>query len=111
LNALSKSAHPEARAALKEVRGAEDKAHAERAIEQFANDYEAKWPKAAEKMAKDRDALLASYDFPQVHWVYLKANNPINFIFVSVRLRTKVTKEPGSRATGLAMASKFIESA
>ncbi len=67
MNALPKSAQPAARAALAEVRDAEDREHAENAIERFAKDYEAKWPKAVEKVRKDRDALLAFFDFPAEH--------------------------------------------
>ena len=111
LNALPKSAQPAARNALAEIRDAEDRDHANEAIEQFAKDYEAKWPKAVEKVVKDRDALLAFFDFPAEHWIHLKTTNPIESTFATVRLRTKVTKGPGSRAAGLAMAYKLIESA
>jgi transposase-like protein len=111
MNALPKSAQPAARAALKEVRDAEDKDHAEKALDQFVKDYEAKWPKATEKMVKDRDELLAFYAFPAEHWIHLKTTNPIESTFATVRLRTKVTKGPGSRSAGLAMAYKLIESA
>jgi len=111
MNALPKSAQPAARAALQEVRDAEDREHAQKAIEQFKTDYEAKWPKAVEKVTKDAAALLAFFDFPAEHWVHLKTTNPIESTFATVRLRTKVTKGPGSRAAGLAMAFKLIESA
>ncbi len=77
----------------------------------FVKDYEAKWPKATEKIEKDREELLAFYAFPAEHWVHLKTTNPIESTFATVRLRTKVTKGPGSRAAGLAMAYKLIESA
>src|ERR1019366_2585322 len=59
----------------------------------------------------DTDSLLAFFDFPAEHWVHLKTTNPIESTFATVRLRTKVTKGPGSRAAGLAMAYKLIESA
>jgi putative transposase len=111
MNALPKSAQPAARAALKEIRDAEDKDHATKALDQFVKDYEVKWPKATEKMTKDRDALLAFFDFPAEHWIHLKTTNPIESTFATVRLRTKVTKGPGSRAAGLAMAYKLIEQA
>jgi putative transposase len=111
MNALPKSAQPAARAALVEIRDAEDKDHATKALDQFVKDYEAKWPKATEKMVKDKDALLAFFDFPAEHWIHLKTTNPIESTFATVRLRTKVTKGPGSRAAGLAMAYKLIEQA
>ncbi len=62
-------------------------------------------------MEKDREELLAFYAFPAEHWIHLKTTNPIESTFATVRLRTKVTKGPGSRAAGLAMAYKLIESA
>jgi putative transposase len=111
MNALPKSAQPGARAALQEVRDAEDRQHAEKALEHFAKDYEAKWPQAVEKVTKDREELLAFFAFPAEHWIHLKTTNPIESTFATVRLRTKVTKGPGSRAAGLAMAYKLIESA
>jgi putative transposase len=111
MNALPKSAQPAARAALAEIRDAEDKDHAGKALDQFVKDYEVKWPKATEKMTKDRDALLAFFDFPAEHWIHLLTTNPIESTFATVRLRTKVTKGPGSRAAGLAMAYKLIEQA
>jgi transposase-like protein len=111
MNALPKSAQPAARAALREVRDAEDRLHAEQALERFVQDYEAKWPKAVDKVTKDREALLAFFAFPAEHWIHLKTTNPIESTFATVRLRTQVTKGPGSRAAGLAMAYKLIESA
>ncbi|MGH9164547.1 MAG: transposase, partial [Acidimicrobiales bacterium] len=57
------------------------------------------------------DELLAFYDYPAEHWVHLRTTNPIESTFATVRLRTKVTKGPGSRAAGLAMAFKLIEAA
>jgi transposase-like protein len=111
MNALPKSVQPAARGALQEVRDAQDREHAEKALERFAKDYQAKWPKAVDKVTKDREELLAFFDFPAEHWVHLKTTNPIESTFATVRLRTKVTKGPGSRVAGLAMAYKLIESA
>jgi len=111
LNALPKSAQPAARRALAEIRDAEDRAHAEAAIKSFATEFGAKWPKAVAKVTDKPDALLCFFDFPAEHWRHLKTTNPIESTFATVRLRTKVTKGPGSRAAGLAMAFKLIESA
>lgn len=111
LNCLPKSAQPGARAALAEIYNAEDKDHAVQAAKAFQADYGAKWPKAAAKIADDLDVLLAFYDFPAEHWVHLRTTNPIESTFATVRLRTRVTKGPGSRAAGIAMAFKLIESA
>ncbi len=111
LNALPKSAQPTARRMLAEIRDAEDRDHAVRAIDAFAKEFEAKWPKAVAKIVDDAEELLAFYDFPAEHWIHLKTTNPIESTFATVRLRTRVTKGPGSRAAGLAMAFKLIESA
>ncbi|MDQ6839824.1 MAG: IS256 family transposase [Actinomycetota bacterium] len=111
LAALPKSAHPSARKALAEIRDAEDRAHAITAITAFADAFGAKWPKAVAKITGDAEVLLAFFDFPAEHWIHLKTTNPIESTFATVRLRTKVTKGPGSKAAGLAMAFKLIESA
>ena len=111
LNALPKSAQPAARRALAQIRDAEDRAHAEAAITAFAAEFGTKWPKAVAKVTDKPDALLCFFDFPAEHWIHLKTTNPIESTFATVRLRTKVTKGPGSRAAGLAMAFKLIESA
>ena len=111
LNALPKSAQPAAKRALAEIREAEDKDHAETAATAFAAEFGTKWPKAAAKITDDLEPLLAFYDYPAEHWIHLRTTNPIESTFATVRLRTKVTKGPGSRAAGLAMAYKLIESA
>ncbi len=111
LAALPKSAHPGAKKALAEIWGAEDKQHARQAARAFEAAYGAKFPKAAAKITDDLDQLLAFYDYPAEHWVHLRTTNPIESTFATVRHRSKVTKGPGSRAAGLAMAFKLIESA
>jgi transposase-like protein len=111
LAALPKSAHSAAKKALAEIWNAEDKNRARAAARAFAAAYGAKFPKAAAKITDDLDQLLAFYDYPAEHWVHLRTTNPIESTFATVRHRTKVTKGPGSRAAGLAMAFKLIESA
>lgn len=111
LSALPKSAQPTARKMLAEIRDAEDRDHARNAAETFATEFGAKWPKAVAKITDDLEPLLAFYDFPAEHWIHLKTTNPIESTFATVRLRTKVTKGPGSRAAGLAMAFKLLEAA
>jgi transposase-like protein len=111
LAALPKSAHPGAKKALAEIWGAEDKTCALAAVTAFQATYGAKFPKAVAKITEDLDQLLAFYDYPGEHWVHLRTTNPIESTFATVRHRTKVTKGPGSRAAGLAMAFKLIESA
>ena len=111
LAALPKSAHPGAKAALAEIYNAEDKDHALAAAKAFATDYGAKWPKAVAKITDELDVLLAFYDYPAEHWIHLRTTNPIESTFATVRLRQRVTKGPGSRAAGIAMAFKLMESA
>ncbi|MGN9847020.1 IS256 family transposase [Nonomuraea sp. H19] len=111
LGALPKSAHPAAKKALAEIWNAEDKDHALKAVKAFQSAYGAKYGKAVAKVTDDLDALLAFYEFPAEHWIHLRTTNPIESTFATVRHRTKVTKGPGSRAAGLAMAFKLIESA
>ena len=100
-----------ARKALSEIRDAPDRDCAQRAIEVFAHDYGVKWPKAVAKITDDAEELLCFFDFPAEHWLHLKTSNPIESTFASVRLRTRVTKGPGSKAAGLAMAFKLLEAA
>ena len=111
LAALPKSAHPGAKKALAEIWNAEDKRHALDAVKEFEAAYGAKFPKAVAKITDDVEQLLAFYDFPAEHWVHLRTTNPIESTFATVRNRSKITKGPGSRAAGIAMAFKLIEAA
>ena len=111
LGAMPKSAHPGAKKALAEIWNAEDRAHALAAVKAFEAAYGAKFPKATAKITDDLDQLLAFYDYPAEHWIHLRTTNPIESTFGTVRHRTKVTKGPGSRAAGLAMAFKLIQAA
>jgi transposase-like protein len=111
LGCLPAAVQAGARKALAEIRDAPDRAHAEQAIQAFARDYGIKWPKAVAKITDDAEELLTFYDFPAEHWLHLKTSNPIESTFSAVRLRTRVTKGPGSKAAGLAMAFKLLESA
>jgi len=97
---------------MKEIYNAEDADKARAAITAFERDYGAKFPKAVAKIVDDGDVLLEFYHYyPAEHWIHLRTTNPIESTFATVRLRSKVTKGPGSRATGLAMAFKLIEAA
>jgi putative transposase len=110
-NALPKSAQPGATKAMQEIYNAEDRGHAEKAIEAFAKTYGVKFPKAVAKITEDRDELLALYDFPAEHWIHLRTTNPIESTFSTVKLRTKVTRGAGSPAAALAMVFKLVGSA
>jgi len=111
LDCLPKSAQPAGRKALAQIRDAEDREHAEKAVKDFAAAYQVKYPKAVAKITDGQEELLAFFEFPAEHWIHLKTSNPIESTFATVRLRTKVTKGPGSRAAGLAMVFKLIEAA
>jgi transposase-like protein len=111
LGALPKSVHAGARRALNEIIQAEDRTHAERAVEALVSDYGAKWPKAVAKVVDDKEALLGFFDYPAEHWLHLRTTNPIESTFSPVRARTRVTKGPGSRDAGLAMVFKLLEAA
>ena len=111
LGALPKSAHPGVKKALAEIWNAEDKSHARDAVKEFESTYSAKFPKAVAKITGDVEQLLAFYDFPAEHWIHLRTTNPIEATFATVRNRSKITKGPGSRAAGIAMAYKLIEAA
>ena len=116
LDALPKSVHGRAKAAIKEITEAEDKAHAQRAVDAFVADafvaeFSAKWPKAVSRITEDKEALLSFYDYPAEHWRHLRTTNPIESTFAPVRARTDITKGPGSRQAGLAMIYKLMEAA
>lgn len=111
LSAMPRSAHPGAKKALAEIWNAEDRQHALDAVRAFEATYGAKFPKATGKITDDVQELLAVYDFPAEHWQHLRTTNPIESTFATVRHRTKITRGPGSRAAGLAMAFKLIEAA
>jgi putative transposase len=111
LDAMPKSVHRRAKAAIHEITQAENKAEARKALKEFAKEFGLRWPKAAAKIEEDEEALLAFYDFPAEHWVHLRTTNPIESAFAPVRARTDVTKGPGSRQAGLAMIFKLMEAA
>jgi len=111
LGCLPKVVQAGARKALAEIRDAPDRDHARQAIGALVRDYGVKWPKAVAKVVDDAEELLCFFDYPAEHWLHLKTSNPIESTFSPVRARTRVTKGPGSKAAGLAMAFKLLESA
>lgn len=111
LNYLPKGKQGKAKGMLHEIWMAETKAQAERAFDLFIETFQAKYPKAAECLAKDRDVLLTFYDFPAEHWAHLRTTNPIESTFATVRLRTRRTKGCGSRIATLTMVFRLTQSA
>ncbi|MCE8042621.1 IS256 family transposase [Halomonas daqingensis] len=111
LNKLPKSVQPKVKADLHDIWMAETRDEAHRAFDRTVKRFEAKYPKAMGCLAKDRDELLAFYDYPAEHWVHIRTTNPIESTFATVRLRTKRSRNCGSRATTLAMVFKLLQSA
>jgi len=111
LNKLPKSIQGKAKEDLHQIWMAETRREAERAFDRFVEKYEAKYPKAAECLQKDREALLAFYDFPAEHWIHLRTTNPIESTFATVRLRHRRTKGNGTRQACLTMVFKLVEMA
>ena len=111
LNALPKSLHGKAKQDLHAIYEAENRKEAEQALDRFVAKYAAKYDKAAAVLAKDRESLLAFYDFPAEHWKHVRTSNPIESTFATVRLRTAKTKGCLSRQTALAMVFKLAKSA
>jgi putative transposase len=111
LSALPKAQHPSAKRMLTDIRDAATLTDANTAINSFVAEFGVKWPKAAAKIADVRDELLAFFNFSAEHWVHLKTTNPIESTFATVRLRTRVTKGPGSAPAGIAVAFKLLQAA
>lgn len=103
LNKLPKSLHGKAKTDLHQISMAESRAAANVAFDAFASKYEAKYPAAVECLRKDREELLAFYDFPAEHWKHLRTTNPIESTFATVKLRTAKTRGCLSRSTALTM--------
>jgi transposase-like protein len=111
LDKLPKGVQPKAKRMLHAIYLAESKAAAGKAFDPFVATYQAKFPKATECLAKDRNEPLTFSDFPAEHWLHLRTTNPIESVFATVRLRTDKTKGTGTREACLAMAFKLREAA
>jgi transposase-like protein len=111
LNKLPKSLQSKAKAKLHQIWQAPDKSEAERHFEDFIDLYDAKYPKAAECLKKDREALLTFYDFPAEHWRHIRTTNPIESTFATVRLRTDKVRGCFSEQTVLTMAFRLCQCA
>lgn len=107
LNKLPRSVQPKAKADLHEIWMSETESQAQKAFDQFASKYEAKYAAAVACLVKDREVLLEFYRFPAEHWIHLRTTNPVESTFATVRLRHRKTKGSGSRAACLAMVFKL----
>ncbi|APE46044.1 MULTISPECIES: IS256 family transposase [Rhodobacterales] len=111
LNKFPKSMQPTVKADLREIWQAETRAKAKAAMDIFAEKYGIKYEKAVNCLTKDRDALLAFYDFPADHWDHLRTGNPIESVFATVRHRTVRTKGALSQTTAKLMVFKLVQTA
>ncbi|MDR3517209.1 MAG: IS256 family transposase [Azospirillaceae bacterium] len=111
LNKAAKSVQPSMKKDIAEIWMSPDRADAGKAMDVFAEKYGAKYPKAVECLEKDRDALLAFFDFPAEHWVHLRTTNPIESVFATVRHRTVRTKGALSPTTARLMVFKLVTAA
>lgn len=111
LNKVPKSMQSKIKQSIHDIWMADTKDEAEKAFNNALECYDTKYPKAMECLRKDRNELLAFYDFPAEHWVHIRTTNPIESTFATVRLRSKRSKNCGSRDTTLAMVYKLMESA
>lgn len=111
LDKMPKRSQARAKEMLHAIWMADTREAANQAFDLFLETYGAKYPKACECLAKDREELLVFYDFPAEHWMHLRTTNPIESTFATIRLRTKKTKGHGSRKAALAMVFKLAQSA
>ena len=109
--ALPRSLHDKAKADLQDIWMAETKKEAEAAFDLFVETYGVKYENAVAKLTRDRDDLLAFYDFPAEHWKHIRTTNPIESVFATVRNRTRKTRGCLNRKTGLAMVFRLMMSA
>ena len=103
LNKMPKGIQAKAKQLIQDIWMAEAREDAETAFELFQNTYQAKYPKACDCLEKDREQMLAFYDFPAEHWIHIRTSNPIESTFATVRLRTAKTRGCVSRTTILTM--------
>lgn len=111
LDKLPKSVQVEARPMLYEMWRADTRERAEKAFERFLATWEAKYPKAAACLARDREELFAFYDFPAAHWRSIRTTNPIESTFATIRLRTAKTRNCLSEKTALSLIHQLAMSA
>jgi transposase-like protein len=111
LNKLPKAVQPKAKQALHEIWMAPTRTDAYKAFDIALSTYSAKYPKAMTCLEKDKDEMLAFYDFPAMHWQHIRTSNPIESVFATVRLRTNKTRGCVARHTILSMVFKLGQSA
>ena len=111
LNKLPKSVQPKVKEALHDIWMAETRDHAYKAFDSTVKRFGDKYPGAMNCLIKDKEQMLAFYDYPAVHWQHIRTSNPIESTFATVRLRTVKTRNAVSRTTILSMVFKLTQSA
>ena len=111
LNKMPKALQAKAKGDLHQIWLAETREMANKAFDHFLEKYGVKYEAACNCLSKDRDALLAFYNFPAEHWGHLRTTNPIESTFATIRLRHRRTKGSGSRKASLTMMFKLAQSA
>ncbi|HEM6733728.1 TPA: IS256 family transposase [Legionella pneumophila] len=111
LNKLPKTMQPRVKEALQQIWMAPTRDAAHKAFDDTVVRFGPKYPQAMECLKKDREDMLAFYDFPAEHWIHIRTTNPIESAFSTVRLRTRKSRNCGSRDTTLAMVYKLLQSA
>jgi len=109
LNDMPKAMQAKVKTDLHNIWMAESRLEAEKALSLFLGKYQAKYPKAAERLIRDKDELLAFYDFPAEHWTHIRTTNPIESTFATMRHRTKRSKGCLSMKTMELMVFKVIK--
>ena len=100
---MPKTTRSKAKDDLHQIWMAESREAAEKAMALFEEKYAAKYPRAVTCLTKDREALLAFYDFPAEHWIHVRTSNMIESTFATLRHRTKRVKGAFSKDSALAM--------
>jgi len=108
LDKMPKKQQAQAKTRIHEIYLSATRQEAEEAFDEFLDLYQAKYPKSCECLAKDREELMAFYDFPAEHWAHLRTTNPIESTFATVRHRHRQTKGNGSRKATLSMVFKLL---
>lgn len=111
LDKMAKSVQPHAKKLIHDMYMAPTKEEGMSAFDSFISLYEAKYPKACECLAKDKEQLFTFYDYPAEHWVHIRTTNPIESTFATVRHRMRQTKGCGSRVATMSMVFKLVTSA
>ena len=111
LNKLPKSVQPKVKQAMQDIWMAETREEAYKAFEHTINRFEDKYRRAMECLLKDKEAMLAFYDFPAKHWCHIRTSNPIESTFATVRLRTAKTRNCVSRESIFTMVFKLVQGA